>query len=122
MGHISSQSVEACFLSLSGLLYQKKGYMKLVLNPKSIRLRDVRNKYMSRTIFFYEFIWDTPTADPMIETIQSELNAHIPRLSFKVVMTSLKTQTVASQRGPRTISHKYRHSAEVEVTRVNSAK
>ena len=110
--------MEANFLSLSGLLYQKKGYMKLVLNPKSIRLRDVRNKYMSRTIFFYEFIWDTPTADPMVEMLQSELSSHIPRLSFKVVMSSLKTQTVAAQRGPRTISYKYLHSAEVEVTRV----
>lgn len=104
-------------MSLGGPLYQRKGYMKLVLHPDKIILEDVRNKYLSKTIFFYEFIWDTPTANPQTEVLEFRLKASMPRLSFSVVMSSLKTQSVASQRSPRSLSFKYRHTAEVEVTR-----
>ena len=104
-------------MSLAGPLYQRKGYMKLVLHPDKIMLEDVRSKYMSKTIFFYEFIWDTPTANPQVEILEARLKASIPKLSFSVVMNSLKTRAVASQRTPRSLSFKYRHTAEVEVTR-----
>ncbi len=58
-------------MSLTGPLYQRKGYMKLVLHPDKIMLEDVRSKYMSKTIFFYEFIWDTPTANPQVEVLEA---------------------------------------------------
>ena len=72
---------------------------------------------MSKTIFFYEFIWDTPTANPQVEVLESRLKASMPELSFSVVISSLKTRTVASQRTPKSVSFKYRHTAEVEVIR-----
>ena len=105
-------------MSLTGPLYQRKDYMKLVLQPDKIILEDVRSKYMSKTIFFYEFIWDTPTVNPQVEVLEARLKSSMPELSFSVVMSSLKTRTVASQRTPKSVSFKYRHTAEVEVTRV----
>jgi hypothetical protein len=104
-------------VSLTGPLYQRKDYMRLVLQPDKIVLEDVRSKYMSKTIFFYEFIWDTPTANPQVELLEARLKASMPELSFSVVINSLKTRTVASQRTPKSVSFKYRHTAEVEVTR-----
>ncbi|RDE12766.1 MAG: hypothetical protein C4K49_09435 [Candidatus Thorarchaeota archaeon] len=104
-------------LSLSGPLRQRKSYLKLVLRPRGITLEDVRNKYVSEVTSFYEFVWDTPTGDPLIEALRSVLQTRMPDLSFFVVMSSLRTQAVTSQRGPKTASHRYRHIAEVEVTK-----
>lgn len=101
-------------MSLRGPLYQRKQYMRVVLQSHGFKLKDVRTIFTDNSIAVYEFIWDTPNSDPMIGQIMG-LEKHIGEFKFLPVMTSLKSSIIASKTGPKSISYRYRHIADVEV-------
>lgn len=108
-------------MSLSGPLQGKKTYLKQILEPKGIKLLDVRNRTTGPAISYYQFMWDTTTLDPHPETIEGTIMLNLDEILCHVVRRSITTERVAKRRSLRSVSVSFRHTAQVEVSIDHSA-
>jgi hypothetical protein len=102
-------------LSLSGPLRGKKGYLKTILEPKGIKVQSILVKSQTNNQILYEFIWDTASRDPHATVIETTIMAHLEEFLVTLSKNSIKTQRVVRRAGPRSISSRYRHTANVEI-------
>jgi hypothetical protein len=63
----------------------------------------------------YEFIWDTASSEPHAAVIETTIMAHLEEFLVSLSKDSIKTQRVVKRAGPRSISSRYRHTANVEI-------
>ena len=102
-------------MSLSGPLRWKKGYFKTILEPKGVRIQSILVKSKANNQVVYEFIWDTASKEPHAAVIETTMMAHLEEFLVKLSKNSIKTQRVVRRAGPRSISSRYRHTANVEI-------
>jgi hypothetical protein len=102
-------------LSLSGPLRGKKGYLKTILEPKGIKIQSILVKSEANNQVVYEFIWDTASKEPHGSEIETTMMAHLEEFLVKLSRKSIKTQRVVRRAGLRSISSRYRHTANVEI-------
>ncbi|MFX0108403.1 MAG: hypothetical protein ACFE7R_08980 [Candidatus Hodarchaeota archaeon] len=103
-------------MSLTGPLRGKKTYLKQILEPKDIRLLDVRDRTTSPAISYYQFMWDTATTIPKSEVIETTLMSYLEGLLVRVVRSSIRSERVVSRRTSRSVSVSFRHMAQVEIS------
>ena len=108
-------------MSLKGPLRDKKGYIKTILEPLDVNIQSMRNRTVGESIAYYEIIWDTPTAEPLISNIEITLMSRFDELLFRVVPESLESQRVVRRRTSRTTRVLFRHTANLEVSIDTSA-
>ena len=102
-------------MSLSGPLRGKKGYLKTILEPKGIKLLSIMVKSESNNQVQYEFIWDTSSSESHAAVIETTIMAHLERFLVTLSKKTIKTQRVVRRAGPRSISTRFRHTAQVEI-------
>ena len=102
-------------MSLSGPLRGKKGYLKTILEPKGIKLLSVFVKSESNNQVQYEFIWDTSSRESHAAVIEITIMNHLEDFLVNLSKNSIRTQRVVRRAGPRSISTRYRHTANVEI-------
>lgn len=102
-------------MSLSGPLKGKKGYLKTILEPKGIKLLSIMVKSESNNQVQYEFIWDTSSSESHSAVIENTIMDHLEDYLVALNKNSIKTQRVVRRAGPRSISTRFRHTANVEI-------
>ena len=102
-------------MSLSGPLRGKKGYLKTILEPKGIKLQSIMVKSESNNQVQYEFIWDTASRESHAAVIETTIMVHLEEFLVNLSKNSIKTQRVVRRAGPRSISSRFRHIADVEI-------
>ena len=102
-------------MSLSGPLRGKKGYLKTILEPKGIRIQSILVKSEANNQVVYEFIWDTASREPHAAVIETTIMGHLEEFLVSLSKDTVETQRVVRRAGPRSISSRYRHTANVEI-------
>ncbi|MGY5874228.1 MAG: hypothetical protein RTU30_00655 [Candidatus Thorarchaeota archaeon] len=101
-------------MSLSGPLASRKDFVKKLLEPKGIKVHSVFNRSTSSASSYYDFMWDTPTTNPLSDVIAVTLSDHFDGYVVSIVQSTLKTEKVVTVKG-RTPKTRFRHSTHVEV-------
>ena len=63
----------------------------------------------------YEFIWDTSSRESHAAVIESTIMGHLEDFLVTLSKNSIKTQRVVRRAGSRSISTRFRHTANVEI-------
>ncbi|MGY5854689.1 MAG: hypothetical protein RTU92_14060 [Candidatus Thorarchaeota archaeon] len=101
-------------MSLSGPLAGKKDFIRKLLEPKGVKVHSVFNRSTASAISYYDFMWDTPTVNPLMDVIAITLSDYFDGYVVSVVQSTLKTEKLVTVKG-RTPKTRFRHSARVEV-------
>jgi hypothetical protein len=72
-------------------------------------------KSESNNQVLYEFIWDTSSRESHAAVIETTIMAHLERFLVTLSKNNIKTQRVVRRTGPRGISTRFRHTAQVEI-------
>lgn len=107
-------------MSISGPLRGKKTYLKRLFETTKIKLLDIQDHESETNWSVYEFMWDTPTPNPLLDILQMKFDMHFTGVRATIIEPTLNTEKNVRVIGRRGASITFRHSAKVEFEKLRT--